>query len=177
MIRLKKISLLCLLLVLLLFSLSIYRGSHYKKNHISDKIDLYMNNYMNLKQKGDIKSENRKLEEGTEGGTITRYEDKTGDVLRYRLIHNGEMGEMEENYYFLDDAIYYTALEEIYDGPISNTPADSLYRTFKEVIMIDGKEWNYNGSDGRVVRGKKFDVKINSLEELNQLYEKARPEK
>lgn len=180
--RLKKILLLCLILVLLICTISIYRGSNFKKNNVGEKSRLYMHNYMNLKLEGDIRSEDRNLEGGTEGGRITRYEDKTGNVLRYRLIRYGETGKTEENYYFLDEAIYYTILEDMYDSHISvmyrsDAPADILYRTFKEVIMMDGKAWNYSGTDGRMIKSRKSAEKLYSLEDLNQLYEKAEPEK
>ena len=109
----------------------------------------------------------------TEGGTITRYTDKGGEIYRYRLVLYGETGRMESNYFFTSHFIYYTSLEEDYCvPPIIIGETDILEQTLTEGILIDGVCYRYDRLRDQILMTDVIEF-VYTPEELADLYEKA----
>ena len=91
---------------------------------------------------------------------------KCSDVIIY-----GESEKLTSDYYFIEDYIYVTMLDEYYTYPIYysyNRPADIMYKTFEEEIIYEGMI--YELVNGEFVKTNIKDIKIpyTSLQEINK---------
>lgn len=104
-------------------------------------------------------------------GEVIKYIDANNKVLRCTVIIYGESEKLTSDYYFIEDYIYVTMLDEYYTYPIYysyNRPADIMYRTFEEEIIYEGMI--YELVNGEFVKTNIKDIKIpyTSLQEINK---------
>lgn len=104
-------------------------------------------------------------------GEVIKYIDANNKVLRCTVIIYGESEKLTSDYYFIEDYIYVTMLDEYYTYPIYysyNRPVDIMYRTFDEAVIYDGKI--YKLVNGEFIKKNIEDVKMpyTSLHEINE---------
>ena len=104
-------------------------------------------------------------------GEVIKYIDANNKVLRCTVIIYGESEKLTSDYYFIEDYIYVTMLDEYYTYPIYysyNRPADIMYKTFEEKIIYEGMI--YELVNGEFVKTNIKDIKIpyTSLQEINK---------
>ena len=104
-------------------------------------------------------------------GEVIKYIDANNKVLRCTVIIYGESEKLTSDYYFIEDYIYVTMLDEYYTYPIYysyNRPADIMYRTFEEEIIYEGMI--YELVNGEFVKTNIKDIKIQytSLHDINK---------
>lgn len=141
------------------------------KKEISDYMNQFMTEYM---LPNGMEVDKRALEGGsTEGGEIVRYKNSNGLVIRYGLTYYGEMGVAKTDYYFINDIIYYSELLEHYSCPIYIGETDILYRELEEGIIIKGVYYRYDNVSNTYSHTDAIEMPYNSLEELNELFDKS----
>ena len=146
-----------------------------REEDIGRKIDTYMDQYKGGKAASDtLRIETRLFPEaGAEGGEIARYTGAGDQVLRYRITYYGETGKLVENYYFIDDFIYYTSLLESYASPISQEEAKTVSLVSAEGVIIDGICYEYD-SGGHTIGKNTIKASYTNLQQLNDLFESQR---
>lgn len=144
---------------------------------IGREIDAYMSHFKSgeadsfIQDSNNQKTETRLLPEASaEGGEIVRYTGEGDRILRYCITYYGETGKLIENYYIIDDLIYYRSLLESYVSPISQEEAKTLSLVSAEGVIIDGICYEYN-SVSHHIGTNKIETSYQSLQQLNELFE------
>lgn len=135
--------------------------------------------YQNGKSQGMIINTRQLPGEECRNGIITRYEDFEEKLFRYRVIYADGLKEMEGNYYFLDDFIYYTLSSDLakkYESwplSISGAGIDSFGPSIIEGIIAGGICYQYDRVHDRLL-DKEITLTYSGWE-LEGLYENGLP--
>ena len=145
------------------------------KPNIDDEIQEYMSRYRSeyMSDTGMDIERRFLFGESTEGRDITRYRDSRGAVIRYRVSYYGEMAKAEENYYFINDYIYYTRLVENYSCPILYKTTEVMDREYEQGVLIDGVCCRYDGIEGVLMDSRRIEIPYGSQKELDDVFELA----
>lgn len=121
-----------------------------------------------------LKTESRDLMgKSSEGGEITRYTDDKGSVLRYNIKLYGEMGRSESDYFFDDEVIYYTGLQEEYTSPIYEPNSNVKSDVMERYMIKGGSCYQYDSGNDEYLLSDGVDMPYLSLQELEEEFSAA----